>query len=107
MITEEEYEKALLIIFQYTQERSEAKIAANYENGLSFEESHPVADKGDIIEITKELRKRDSKYLKVGGRFKVRFMDAPYRCFCVPLEGTRGLSLWSHDYDWKIVDKAD
>ncbi len=130
MITEEEYRKARAqireaeaIVRQYEREKEQekeqdpARIAERLQYLKDFNQKHPMAEIRDIIEITavclnntSMCRNRYSKYLIVGGRFKVfsmgKSLGDSISCCCVSVENRRYYYFSSDNYDWKIVSKA-
>ncbi len=109
MITYEEYRKAKDITEQYREEQREIRDAIREKSFLSFEENHPVAERGDIIEITCVYSPGASKHLKIGAKFRVLSVYArggyvSYRC--KKADGKESVNFFSDNYDWKIVSKA-
>ncbi len=109
MITEEEYRKAKAIILQYAKERREIRDAIREKSFLSFEENHPIAERGDFVEITGVHTSGTSKHLKIGAKFRVLSVYARrgYVLYqCKKADGKESVEFKSDNYDWKIVSKA-
>lgn len=105
MITREEYEKGLSIVKQYIDEQ---KILISEVENLYEEDKHPIAEKGDYIEITNSHTTGFSNYLKIGIKLRVASMWGRGKlvlCRC-SISGRKGYLLFnSRNYDWKIINK--